>query len=152
MRRFDLRSLHFDEKDEAWRQLPVEVDAFVIGGAEFGVRDGAVDLDLEVARVGDRLTLTGLFGTVLQGPCQRCLEPAAVALEARGTDVALHGESEGDDEEEWYVRNHYLQADHWVRDLIGAALPAKILCREDCRGLCPVCGVNLNEEPHHEHG
>jgi uncharacterized protein len=151
MKRFDLRSLRFDERDEAWRQLPVDVDPFVFGGAQFAVRDGTVDLDLEAARVGDRVTLTGFFETVLQGPCERCLEPAEVPFDLRGTEVALHGESEGDDEEERYVRRHFLDADRWIRDLIGAALPSQILCREECRGLCPICGANLNEAPDHEH-
>jgi uncharacterized protein len=40
-----------------------------------------------------------------------------------------------------------------VRDLIGGALPATILCREDCRGLCPRCGADLNvvgDDHHHD--
>ena len=151
MKRFDLRSLRFDDMDEAWRQMPVEVEPFILGGAEFGVRGGVVELDLEAARVGDRVTLTGSFVTAFEGPCERCLEPAQVPLELRAIEVALHGQSEGDDEEERYVQHHYLQAQTWVRDVIGAALPAKILCGEDCRGLCPVCGANLNEAPDHKH-
>jgi len=35
--------------------------------------------------------------------------------------------------------------DRWARDLLADALPARLLCREECRGLCPVCGANLNE-------
>jgi uncharacterized protein len=148
---FDLRSLRFDDRNEAWRQLPIEVDPFVFGGTEYAVRDGIVDLDLEAARVGDRITLAGSFDTVLQGPCERCLEPAEVAFQLSGKEVVLRGESEGYEEDEQYVSRSYLEADRWIRDLIGAALPSQILCREECKGLCPVCGVNLNEEPDHEH-
>jgi uncharacterized protein len=36
----------------------------------------------------------------------------------------------------------------WSRDAVALALPEKILCRADCAGLCPMCGKNLNEEPH----
>jgi uncharacterized protein len=151
MKRFDLRSLRFDDRDEAWRQIPVDVDPFLIGGAEFGVAGGVVELDLDAARVGGRVTLAGSFVTALLGPCERCLEPAEVPLELRGTEVALHGQSEGDEEEEQYVQHHYLEAQGWVRDLIGAALPPQILCRADCRGLCPVCGANLNEASGHKH-
>ena len=151
MRSFDLRSLRFDDRNEAWRQLPIEVDPFVFGGTEYAVRDGVVELDLAAARVGDRVTLTGSFDTVLQGPCERCLEPAAVPFELSGTEVVLRGESEGFEEDEQYVSRSYLEADRWIRDLIGAALPSQILCREECQGLCPICGVNLNEEPEHEH-
>ena len=151
MKSFDLRSLRFDDRNEAWRQLPIEVDPFVFGGTEYAVRDGVVELDLAAARVGDRVTLTGSFDTVLQGPCERCLEPAAVPFDLSGTEVVLRGESEGFEEDEQYVSRSYLDADRWIRDLIGAALPSQILCREECKGLCPICGVNLNEEPEHEH-
>ena len=51
------------------------------------------------------------------------------------------------------LRNPYLEADNldlgsWARDAVALALPDKILCRAECAGLCPVCGKNLNEEPH----
>ena len=36
----------------------------------------------------------------------------------------------------------------WVRDALALALPAKLLCRADCAGLCAGCGKNLNEDPH----
>jgi uncharacterized protein len=151
MRSFDLRSLRFDDRNEAWRQLPMEVDPFLFGGIEYAVPDGVVDLDLDAARVGDRVTLTGSFETVLQGPCERCLEPAEVPFQLSGTEVVLRGESESYDEDEKYVTRNYLEADRWIRDLIGADLPSQILCREDCQGLCPICGANLNEEPEHRH-
>ena len=56
---------------------------------------------------------------------------------------------EGSDE----LRTQYLQDGNldlgaWSRDAIALALPDKILCRIDCAGLCPVCGKNLNLEPH----
>jgi hypothetical protein len=73
MRGFNLRSLHFDDRDEAWLRLPVSVDLFMFGGNEYGVRGGVVDLGLRVARVGERFTLTGSFEAVLVGPCERCL-------------------------------------------------------------------------------
>ena len=41
----------------------------------------------------------------------------------------------------------------WARDALALAMPAKILCREDCAGLCPVCAADLSEagpEHHHE--
>ena len=41
-----------------------------------------------------------------------------------------------------------LDVSAWARDAVALALPEKILCRPDCAGLCPVCGKNLNDEPH----
>ena len=47
-----------------------------------------------------------------------------------------------------YVANDQLQLSAWARDAIALELPDQILCRPDCAGLCPVCGKDLNVEPH----
>ena len=48
--------------------------------------------------------------------------------------------------------NHELDLAQPVRDAISLAEPITALCRTDCRGLCPVCGVDLNDNPQHDHG
>lgn len=151
MRRFDLRSLHFGDASETWRSIPVEVAPFVFGGLEYEVEDGAVDARLTAARVGDSLTLTLDVDTVVQGSCQRCLADAELAVDGHGVEYVRHGDSEGDGDEDGYVVSHQVDLERWVRDLIAEALPAQLLCRDDCRGLCPVCGADLNAEPEHRH-
>jgi uncharacterized protein len=47
-----------------------------------------------------------------------------------------------------YVKDDTLDLSAWARDAVALALPDKILCREDCAGLCPACGRDLNSEPH----
>jgi uncharacterized protein len=146
MRRFDLRSLTFDRSDQAACGLPVEVDPFVFSGECYAVPDDRVDLSLEASRVGRKLVLQGSFSTRLHGACARCLRDVDLDLEASGAEYVADGESQGVEEgEEAYVRGYHLQADRWARDLLADALPAQLLCREDCRGLCPVCGADLNE-------
>jgi uncharacterized protein len=146
MRRFDLRSLSFGRDDTAWRRLPVEVDPFILGGERYEVPDDRVDLSLTASRVGSKLVLQAEFSTRLHGACARCLEDVDLPLEASGADYVADGDSQGVAEgEEPYVRGYQLAADRWARDLLADALPAQLLCREDCRGLCAVCGVNLNE-------
>lgn len=152
MRRFDLRSLRFHDASEAWRRLPVEVDPFVFGGLDYAVLGGAVDLLLTAARVGDNLTLTAEFDADVAGPCQRCLGEAVVHVHPRGVEYVRHGESEGDDDDEGYVASYVVTVERWVRDLIADALPVQLLCSDDCRGLCPVCGADLNTDPGHRHG
>jgi uncharacterized protein len=151
MKRFDLHSLRFHDASEVWRTLPVEVAPFQFGGLEYGVPDGVVEATLTAARVGDNLTLTLDLETSVEGPCQRCLVEAALPVVAHGVEYVRHGESEGDDEDGGYVVAHQIDMVSWVRDLIADALPQKLLCREDCRGLCPVCGADLNAEPDHTH-
>ena len=154
MRRFDLHSLRFGDASETWRGFPVEVAPFQFGGLDYEVPDGVVEAELTVARVGDNLTLTLALDTHVIGPCQRCLAAADVAVEARGVEYVHHGDSgaKGEDEdEEGYVVTHQVDLERWVRDLIAEALPLKLLCREDCGGLCPACGADLNADPDHRH-
>jgi uncharacterized protein len=88
------------------------------------------------------------FETRLHGPCMRCLDDAVldVAIDAREYQATNPGESEE-------LRNPYLveaklDLATWARDAVALALPDKILCTPECAGLCPVCGKNLNQEPH----
>ncbi len=151
MKRFDLHSLRFHDASEVWRTLPVDVAPFVFGGLDYRVSGDAVDATLTAARVGDNLTLTLDLDTLVVGPCQRCLVDAELPLAAHGVEYVRHGESEGDDEDEGYVTAFQVDLERWVRDLVADALPQKFLCREDCRGLCPVCGADLNADPDHTH-
>ena len=55
---------------------------------------------------------------------------------------------QSDDERTEYLEDDRLDLSAWARDAIALALPDQILCRSDCAGLCPVCGKDLNVEPH----
>ena len=88
------------------------------------------------------------FTTRLHGPCYRCLEDAVLEVPIAAREYQATN-PDGSDE----LRNPYLEADNldlgsWARDAVALALPDKILCRAECAGLCPVCGKNLNDEPH----
>jgi uncharacterized protein len=152
MRRFDLRSLRFGAAGEVWRRLPVEVDPFAYGGLDYEIPEGSVDLLLSAARVSGVITLRAEFETAVSGPCQRCLGEADVTVRARGVEYARQGEWEGEEEgEEGYVMSSTVDVGRWARDLIAEELPQKVLCRDDCRGLCGVCGADLNADPQHRH-
>ena len=56
--------------------------------------------------------------------------------------------SESDELTTPYVVDDNLDLSAWGRDAVALSLPDKILCREDCAGLCPICGRDLNAEPH----
>ena len=61
--------------------------------------------------------------------------------------------SEGEELQSPYVEDEQLDLAAWAHDSFALAAPAKVLCREDCAGLCPVCAADLNEagpEHHHE--
>ena len=50
-----------------------------------------------------------------------------------------------------YVADEELDLRSWAHDALALALPSRITCREECAGLCPRCGENLNEHPEHAH-
>ncbi len=82
---------------------------------------------------------------VYRRPCDRCMDDVERSLNYRLVHrlaVSLQGD-ENDDYIE--VPDYTLDADELITADIILDLPAKYLCREDCRGLCPVCGANLNE-------
>jgi len=151
VRRLDLRSLRFGGSSEVALRLPVDVAPFTIGGLEYAVGDGLVEIDLKASRVGGRLTLRALGETTIGGCCQRCLEDAVVPVVVECEDYVDEGRSEGDDEVERYTSGGVVDLERWVRDALAAGLPGRIVCREDCRGLCPRCGANLNEAGAHGH-
>lgn len=99
----------------------------------------------------------GRLSTRMQVPCARCLEPAVTDL---GVDLVEHFRPtvylpggplvEPDPEADvatWIDERHQLDLSEVLRQALLLAVPAHPLCREDCRGLCPRCGQNLNEGP-----
>jgi uncharacterized protein len=88
------------------------------------------------------------FRASLHGPCFRCLRDTSVSESVRAREYEANNPG-GDPE----LRNEYLHGGSldltaWARDAFALQLPDKILHAPDCAGLCPVCGKDLNEEPH----
>jgi uncharacterized protein len=111
---------------------------------------GLVEVTLDATRTIGGWSLRLRLEAGLRGPCVRCLEPAAVELEVDAREVDQPGG--GEDMESPYIDGIELDLRGWVRDAVVLDLPAHIVCREDCLGLCPVCGENLNEAgPDHDH-
>ena len=88
------------------------------------------------------------FRARLHGPCFRCLDDAVLELPLDVREYQATSPGESEDLQTPYVEDNKLDLLAWSRDAVALALPDKILCRPDCAGLCPVCGKNLNDEPH----
>jgi uncharacterized protein len=148
---FDLATLWLSSGEAASLDLAVVVEPLEFGGQTYAAPDGEVDARLDVSRTtGAGHALRLRYGVRLDGPCMRCLDPAAKELEIDAREV-----DQPDDEAD-ELRSPYLEGDEvdlrgWVRDALALALPTQIACREDCAGLCPVCGENLNADPEHAH-
>jgi uncharacterized protein len=88
------------------------------------------------------------FTTRLHGPCFRCLDDAVLELPIAAREYQATNPGEAEELRSQYLEDDRLDLGGWARDAVALELPDKILCRADCAGLCPVCGKNLNDEPH----
>jgi uncharacterized protein len=144
----DLRRFRLRSGEVRRERLDVEVEAFHLGGQRYEAVPTHVPVDLQVSQASGAMVFDLGFEAQLSGPCMRCLGHAEVpalvtAREVHDLDGGTAEELRSD-----YVAEGRLDVGAWVRDAIALALPDQILCRADCAGLCPVCGRDLNAEPH----
>jgi uncharacterized protein len=149
---FDLAGLRLSSGDGRRIDLNVAIDPFDLGGERYAVDPPIVPVRLDVSRmIGSGYALRLRFTASLEGPCMRCLEPAHPEFEVDVHEVSQPG---GDNDlASDYVEDGMLDVRAWVRDALALALPASVLCRPDCAGLCAICGADLNTagpEHHHE--
>jgi DUF177 domain-containing protein len=154
MTTFDLRTLRIRSGDQARERVEIELQPLVLGGQAYEPKPDPAPAELTVTRASSGTVLELALDVSLEGPCFRCLLDAELPLSLRLREY----EATSPDSDE--MRTEYLDDDRldlsaWAHDAIALALPDKILCRPDCAGLCPVCGKDLNAEPHEheeEHG
>jgi uncharacterized protein len=112
-----------------------------------------VALGFDIHKDRDRFRLAGAVRADLELACSRCLEPYTVTIDAP-FDVrylpasAMSSEPEREVADEdldlSYYREDHIDLNELLREQFFLVLPMKPLCRDDCRGLCPQCGANLN--------
>jgi uncharacterized protein len=147
---FDLGRLGLSSGEGRQLTLSARLDDFEFGGTRYAIEPRVVDATLDVSRMthgGHALRLR--FAAALVGPCMRCLDPGAPVVEIDAREVDQEGG--GEELQSPYVAHEELDLRAWARDAYALALPAQVLCRPDCAGLCPQCGANLNHEPEHAH-
>jgi uncharacterized protein len=117
---------------------------------------GTVDLDLRLESVSEGVLVTGAVAAPTVGECARCLGPVAGHVEVELTELFAYPDSATDatteDDEFGRVVDDTVDLEQVIVDAVGLALPLSPLCRPDCPGLCPLCGVALADaEPGHQH-
>ncbi len=116
-----------------------------LGGDAGDAGDVAVDLTLESTL--DDIVVTGTLTVEWSDECRRCLRPLVdalrIAVEERYADSP--------DLDEFPITNGQIDLRPMVREEVLLAIPDAPLCRADCPGLCPVCGIDLQASPDHGH-
>ena len=109
---------------------PVRFEEICVEGEYFCTGDQRISLRAEAA------------ATALSR-CSRCLEP--VQVKVRATIDALYAKQPDPANPDLYgFEAHTLELEDTVKDALLLELPMQFFCRPDCKGLCPVCGINLN--------
>ena len=112
-------------------------------------------VNLTLHKRGDEIVILGKASGIVSEECSRCLKrndrKFAVEFEVFCDKIGAHKDRPEPSEEagETYFVHHdgkVLDLGPVVREAVVLSMPMKALCREDCRGLCPICGVNLNEQ------
>jgi uncharacterized protein len=128
------------------KPLRVVIDAQgVTLGGDARVTDGTpIDVDLILESLTDGLTVSGEVRTRWAGTCRRCLGPAEGAICAEVQELY---QARPTSEDAFPFDDEQIDLRPMVRELVLVELPAAPLCREDCAGLCPTCGADLNLGP-----
>lgn len=148
----DLNGLRLASGDGRRLDLDVRMEPFTLGADTYPVDPPVLPVHLDVSRTtGQGYALRLRFEATLHGPCMRCLEPADAEYAIDAREVSQLGA--GEELDSPYVEAGVLDLAGWARDALALNLPRAILCRDDCAGLCPICGTNLNaagSDHHHE--
>jgi uncharacterized protein len=116
-----------------------------LGGDSGDAGDVAVDLTLESTL--DDIVVTGTLTVEWSDECRRCLRPLADALRI----VVEERYADSPELDEFPITNGQIDLRPMVREEVLLAIPDAPLCRADCPGLCPVCGIDLQSSPDHGH-
>ena len=148
MKSFNLRQLKLRSGEEYRDEVELDLEPFELGGERYLPVPGTVPAELAITKAATGSVFQLKLTARLHGPCYRCLEDAVLELPISAREYQATNPDGSDELRTPYVVDDKLDLSAWARDALALALPDKILCRADCAGLCPVCGKNLNNEPH----
>lgn len=144
----NLTELFSVEGKEKTYTAEIEMDTFQAPDGTWSVVSKK-PVDLRIRNLGGKkLLMEGRAALTLSIPCSRCLEPVDVPFELDIFQELDMDASEADRvrelNEQPYVSGYYLDVDQLIGNELLLNLPMKVLCREDCKGICNRCGMNLN--------
>jgi len=144
----DLRQLRLRPGEVRRERIDVGLDPYELGGQRYDIEPATTSVEVEIAQPSGAMLFDLRTGVQLAGPCMRCLEPARVAIDVSVREFHDPDAPQGDELRSDYIVDEHLQLGAWLRDAVALGIPDQVLCRSDCAGLCPVCGKDLNAEPH----
>jgi DUF177 domain-containing protein len=147
MTTLNLRTIKLRSGEQFRDELEIELEPLELGGQNYLPVPQKVPAEVTITRASTGTVFELSYRVLLHGPCYRCLEDAALELPISAREYQATT-PESDEMRTPYLDDDKLGLSGWARDALALALPDKILCKPDCAGLCPVCGKDLNAEPH----
>ncbi len=144
----DLSDIFTTEGKVTEIQVPLELTSFCSRIGNFSVLEKSpVSLILTNAGAG-KVKMEGSADLTFRTRCDRCLSEVPTRLELEFHEIVVSPDAVRKEEEEEipsYLEGYQLNVESFVYDEVLMNWPMKILCREDCKGVCPVCGKNRND-------
>jgi len=150
MTTLNLRTIKLRSGEQFRDERAIRLEPLELGGQRYLPVPEEVPAELTITRASTGTVFDLHFRVRLHGPCYRCLEDAVLEVSISAREYQANN-PESEEMRTPYLENDRLDLSAWARDALALELPDKILCKPDCAGLCPVCGKNLNDEPH-DHG
>lgn len=141
----DLRELLSGALNEITKSVVIDMEVFDDGISQYPILSKE-PLELKLVKLGkNKFNIKGEGSVVLSIPCDRCLEPVDTKISfSIDTDCDLDNLEGEEQDEKDYIDGYDLDPDKLVFGEILLSMPGKTLCKDDCKGLCLVCGQNLN--------
>jgi uncharacterized protein len=148
MTSIDLLRLRLRPGEVRREGVEVVLVPFLLGGQRYEAHPETIPLEVDITQASGATVFDMQLHAKLAGPCMRCLGYAEVEVNTKAREFHDPTAAPADPLRSDYVVDDQLEVGSWARDAIALALPEQILCRPECAGLCPVCGKDLNAEPH----
>ncbi len=126
--------------------VPLELDRFENRSGDFPIVE-STPVEFTFTNAGaDKARVEGSVKLIFAAECDRCLAETPVRLELSFDRIVASPDAATEDDEDSHgcMEENQLDVEAFVYNEILVNWPVKILCREDCKGVCPVCGQNLN--------
>lgn len=129
------------EKSFAFELTPAELE---ISPQEMAI-DGTVQLTGSISNAGDVLLLQAVMEAKVQRTCGRCLKEFTGVTKAEVVEKFYPASAENIENDAFVYDSDVIDITEPLREGLLLAEPMQALCKPDCRGLCPVCGADLND-------
>ncbi len=143
-----LRQIRLRSGEQYRDEHEIALEPLEFGGERYVPLPERVPGEVAITKASTGTVFELRFRARLHGPCQRCLGDAVVDRDIAVREYQATNPEASEDLRSPYVDGDRLDLSAWARDALVLSLPEQILCRPDCAGLCPVCGKDLNVEPH----